>query len=92
MIEWSYPEKPGTRKGKEMNVLTKELAKLLKASLKASFPYATFSVTTQRGLTIDLIDVQFDGEADRNEVYSVAKTFETDQLAVRVSGNSYKLI
>ena len=75
-----------------MNVLTKELAKLLKSSLKASFPYATFSVTTHRGLTIDLIDVSFDGEADRNEVYSVAKTFETDQLAVRVSGNSYKLI
>jgi hypothetical protein len=75
-----------------MNVLTKELAKLLKASLKASFPYAAFRVTTHRGLTIDLIDVSFDGEADRDEVSSVAKTFETDQLAVRVSGNSYKLI
>jgi hypothetical protein len=75
-----------------MNVLTKELAKLLKSSLKASFPYAAFSVTTHRGLTIDLIDVEFSGEADGNEVYSVAKSFETDQLAVRVSGNSYKLI
>jgi hypothetical protein len=75
-----------------MNALTKELAKLLKSSLKTSFPYATFSVTTHRGLTIDLIDVSFNGEADRNEVFSVAKTFETDSLAVRVSGNSYKLI
>jgi hypothetical protein len=75
-----------------MNVLTKELAKLLKASLKASFPYAKFSVTTHRGLTIDLLDVEFDGEADRNEVFAVAKTFESDSLAVRVSGNSYKLI
>ena len=75
-----------------MNALTKELAKLLKSSLKASFPYASFRVTTHRGLTIDLIDVTFDGEADRNEVTSVAKTFETDSLAVRVSGNSYNLI
>ena len=75
-----------------MNPLTKSLAKLLKSSLKASFPYAAFSVTTHRGLTIDLIDVQFDGEADRDAVSLVAKTFETDQLAVRVSGHSYKLI
>jgi hypothetical protein len=75
-----------------MNVLTKELAKLLKASLKASFPYATFKVSTHRGLTIDLINVSFDGEAEGRDVYSVAKTFESDSLAVRVSGNSYKLI
>lgn len=75
-----------------MNILTKGLAKLLKSSLKASFPYAKFSVTTHRGLTIDMIDVSFDGEANPTEVYSIAKTFETDQLAVRVSGNYYKLI
>jgi hypothetical protein len=75
-----------------MNVLTKSLAKLLKDSLKVSFPYAKFSVTTHRGLTIDMIDVSFDGEANPTEVNAIAKTFETDQLAVRVSGNYYKLI
>jgi hypothetical protein len=75
-----------------MNILTKELAKLLKSSLKASFPYASFKVTTHRGLTIDLISVDFDGEADGNDVYSIAKTFESESLAVRVTGNPYKLI
>jgi hypothetical protein len=75
-----------------MNILTKELAKMLRASLKATFPYATFKVTTHRGLTIDLIAVDFDGEADGNAVYSIAKTYETDSLAVRVTGNPYKLI
>lgn len=75
-----------------MNILTKELAKMLKASLKATFPYATFKVSTHRGLTIDLIAVDFDGEADGNAVYSIAKTYETDSLAVRVTGNPYKLI
>ena len=75
-----------------MNILTKELAKMLKASLKATFPYATFKVTTHRGMTIDLIAVDFDGEADGNAVYSIAKTYETDSLAVRVTGNPYKLI
>lgn len=75
-----------------MNVLTKSLAQLLKSSLKATFPYAKFSVTTHRGLTIDMIDVSFDGEANPSEVFAIAKTFETDALAVRVSGNYYKMI
>jgi hypothetical protein len=75
-----------------MNILTKELAKMLKASLKATFPYAKFQVTTHRGLTIDMIDVFFDGEANPTEVNLIAKTFESDNLAVRISGNFYKMI
>jgi hypothetical protein len=39
-----------------------------------------------------MIDVSFDGEANPSEVFAIAKTFETDSLAVRVSGNYYKMI
>jgi hypothetical protein len=75
-----------------MNPITKELAKMLKATLKSAYPYATWKVSTHRGNTIDKIAVEFDGEVDLNGVYQIAKSWETDSLLVQVSGNSYKLI
>jgi hypothetical protein len=74
------------------NVITKELAKMLKQSLKSNWPYATWKVTTHRGLTIDMIDVQFDGEVDIKELRDLTSLWSKDDLAIYVSGNSYKMI
>jgi len=41
---------------------------------------------------MDMISVQFDGEADISSVSEVTKNFENDQLYIQVSGNTYNLI
>jgi hypothetical protein len=75
-----------------MNPLTKATAQLLKACLKNNYPYAIWKVTSHRGLTIDMINVEFNGEADINEVTEFVNTWTKDDLAIRVSGKSYQLI
>jgi outer membrane lipopolysaccharide assembly protein LptE/RlpB len=72
--------------------MTKELAKLLKASLKVQFPYCTFKVTTQRGIALDQITVNFDGEVDVNELRAICRSWTTDSLSVIAQGKAYKLM
>ena len=74
------------------NLLTKELAKMLRQTLKVTFPYATFKVTTHRGNTIDMINVNYDGEIEIGQLYAIAKSYQNDGLTVNVSGASYRLI
>lgn len=72
--------------------MTKELAKLLKASLKVQFPYCTFKVTTQRGIMLDQITVNFDGEVDVEELRSICRSWTTDNLSVIAQGKAYTLM
>lgn len=72
--------------------MTKELAKLLKASLKVQFPYCTFKVTTQRGIALDQITVNFDGEVDVQELRAICRSWSTEDLNVVAQGKAYTLM
>ncbi len=72
--------------------MTKELAKLLKASLKVQFPYCTFKVTTQTGIALDQITVNFDGEVDVQELRAICRAWTTDDLSVIAQGKAYTLM
>ena len=73
-------------------LMTKATAKLLKDSLKITWPYAKWSVTTSRGSTMDMISVHFDGEAEIMSVAAFIESWEKDDLYIALSGNSYQLI
>jgi hypothetical protein len=72
--------------------MNKELAKLLKASLKVQFPYCKFSVTLQRGIMLDQITVNFDGEVNVQELRAICKAWTTDDLSVIAQGKAYTLM
>jgi len=72
--------------------LTKATAKLLKDCLIINWPNAAWKVNTHRGGTIDMISVHFEGEANLMSVAAFVDSWQKDDLYIKVSGNTYRLI
>ena len=73
-------------------LMTKATAKLLKDSLKITWPNAAWKVNTHTGGTIDMISVHFEGEANLMTVAAFVDSWEKDDLYIKVTGNTYRLI
>ena len=73
-------------------LMTKATAKLLKDSLKINWPTAAWKVNTHRGGTMDMISVHFEGEANLMTVAAFIESWEKDDLYIKLTGNTYRLV
>tara|TARA_R110000868_G_scaffold364053_1_gene626840 strand:- start:391 stop:627 length:237 start_codon:yes stop_codon:yes gene_type:complete len=75
-----------------MNLLNKELAKMLKAEAKEMFPFAKFTFAGKTIGGLDTLTVKYQGEVDKFDLLQLAGSFENERLQIFITGTSYKMM